>query len=216
MNKDSRLSDDVQFGINLEVLESDLQAALTALRKNEENLQDAEMMVLLDHVQLNHAKWALEQWKEEIAAVYAKKEKIEEDLMKANEGLVSQARQIKDLKLLVEERDREIASAKSLLSLKEDELNSLKNELMMKNEEANRFRSDLESRDQLLIKVNEVIQKQEAQVQDLQRFVRERQHELVESVQMRKVEEENLKVAEVLRKADCGMVISTGRAEETG
>ncbi|XP_058112123.1 uncharacterized protein LOC131255432 [Magnolia sinica] len=190
MSNGSHLPEGVS--INLEVLESDLKGALAALRKKEEDLQDAERMV----TELNQAKRDLEQQEEEIAAVYSKQEELEEDLKKANDNLVSQARQIEDLKLLVGERDREIVAAQSALFLKEEEVNTMRDELMKKNEEAVRIYSDLNTRDQLLKEANEVIKKQQVTVEELERSVREKEHEFAASVQLRKDEEERMKVME--------------------
>ncbi|XXG52319.1 hypothetical protein AAC387_Pa03g0689 [Persea americana] len=194
MSKDPSLSEDVS--INLESLELDLQNALTTLRKKEEDLQNAEMAVLLEYAELDRAKRDLDQRQEEISAAYAKYEKMEGELKQANDDLVSQARQIEDLKLLVEERDRDIASGKLILLLKEEELNKLRNELMKKHEEAKRMSSELESRELLFNEADAVIKKQETVIQELQRSVGEKEHELKVSIQLRRAEEERLKVAE--------------------
>ncbi|KAJ8635054.1 hypothetical protein MRB53_009321 [Persea americana] len=194
MSKDPSLSEDVS--INLESLELDLQNALTTLRKKEEDLQNAEMAVLLEYAELDRAKRGLDQRQEEILAAYAKYEKMEGELKQANDDLVSQARQIEDLKLLVEERDRDIASGKLILLLKEEELNKLRNELMKKHEEAKRMSSELESRELLFNEADAVIEKQETVIQELQRSVGEKEHELKVSIQLRRAEEERLKVAE--------------------
>lgn len=59
MSRGSRLPEDVQPVVNLEILESDLLALLKALKKKEEELQDAERNVFLEHSRLNQAKGEL-------------------------------------------------------------------------------------------------------------------------------------------------------------
>ncbi|KAF8407152.1 hypothetical protein HHK36_006278 [Tetracentron sinense] len=196
MSRDSSLPQDIQLGFNLEILESDLQAALAALRKKEEDLQDAERTVLLERAELNHAKQELEQREEEIAVARSKQEKLEEDHKQVNDKLASQARQIEDLKFLFKERDQEIVAAQFALSLKEDDLNRMRNELAKMREEAAKNESDLKAKDKLLNEANEVIKKQEAEVQEFQKTVREKKQELEVSVVQQKLEEEKLKLAE--------------------
>jgi len=143
MSRDSHLSEDVQLGLNLETLESDLLAALASLNKKEEDLQDAERMVLLEHSELNRAKEELKQREVEIAAACCKHEQLGEELKQANLSLASQARQIEDLKLQLKESDEETVAALSSLSLKEDEMKKMRNELVKKSEEAAKTDSEL-------------------------------------------------------------------------
>ncbi|KAF8393166.1 hypothetical protein HHK36_021407 [Tetracentron sinense] len=196
MSRDSSLPPDIQLGFNLEILESDLQAVLAALRKKEEDLQDAERVVLLEHAEIKRTKQELEQREEEIVAARSKQEKLEEDLKQANHDLASQVRQIEDLKLLVKERDQEIVTTQSALSLKEGDLDKLRNELTEKSKEAAKTESNLKSRDHLLNEANGIIKKQEAEVQELRMAFREKEQELEASVTLRKLEEEKLKLAE--------------------
>ncbi|XP_068647345.1 uncharacterized protein [Aristolochia californica] len=196
MNKNSHVSENEKFCVNLEVLESDLQAALTSLRKKEEDLRDAEKKVLQDHTELDRAKQELEQTKKEIASAYAKHEKMEEELKKANDDLLSRARQIEDLKLLVEEQDLELKSARSALLVKEDELCKLRNELVIKEAEAAQIATDLNSRDRLLVEANHIIKNQEVKLQELHELLEEKECELAESMELRKIEEEKLKLVE--------------------
>lgn len=194
MSKDAHFSGGVS--IDLEILESDLQNALTSLRKKEEDLQNAERAVLLDQAELNLAKQELEQREQEIATACAEHKKMEEDLERASNDLISRARQIEDLKLLVEEQNEEIVSAQSVLSFKEDELNKLRDELTKKHEEADRISSNLESRDQLLYEANATIERQETTIQELQKSLSEKEQELAASMQLNSAEQEKLKVAE--------------------
>ncbi|XP_008795863.1 trichoplein keratin filament-binding protein isoform X2 [Phoenix dactylifera] len=196
MSRDSNLSDDAELNMNLEILESDIQAALSALRMKEEDLQDAERRVLVEQTKLNLTKQDLERREEEITTVFDKQLQMEEDLKKANGDLASQARQIEDLKLLVEEQGEKIASLQVSLSQKEDVLEKLENELMMKNEEARILSSAIDSKEQLLYEANEVIREQETKIEALQQDIKEKEHDLAESLKMRKADEERTKVLE--------------------
>ncbi|KAK9280138.1 hypothetical protein L1049_013825 [Liquidambar formosana] len=217
INRDSHLPQDVLLGFNLEILESDLQAALAALKKKEEDLQDAERVVLLEHTELNRAKEALEQREEEIAAVCSRQEKLEEELKQANINFVSQARQIEDLKLRLRERDQEIAATQSALSLKEDELDKMRKELIKKCEEAAKIDSELKSKTQLLNETNEVVKKQGFELQELRKAVLEKEEELEVSMMRQKLDDEKLIVAEAnLERQTMEFLLFTGRAEETG
>ncbi|KAF5748172.1 golgin subfamily A member 6-like protein 1 [Tripterygium wilfordii] len=197
INGDSHLSEDVLLGLNLENLESDLQAALISLKKKEEALQDAERMVLSEHSELDRAKEELEQREKDIAAACSKYEKLEEQLKQANLSLASQARQIEDLRLQLKERDKEIAAAKSALSFKKEEMDKMKNELVTRDEEAAKTNSELKYKAQLLTEANEVVKKQEFEIQGLQKAIREKEEELEVSVTVRKLKEEKLKATEL-------------------
>ncbi|KAF5456746.1 hypothetical protein F2P56_026192, partial [Juglans regia] len=196
MTQDSYPPEDVQPLLNLEVLESDLQAVLLALKQKEEDLQDAESIVLLEHSQLNCAKEELERRDEEIAAARCKHEQLEEEMKKSTRTLASQARQIEDLKLQLKKRDEEVATTQSSLSLKEEEMEKLRVELVKKIEEASKTDSELKSKIQLLNEANEVIQKQEYELQGLREAIREKEEELEVSLTLKKLEEEKLKAAE--------------------
>ncbi|KAA8525482.1 hypothetical protein F0562_007337 [Nyssa sinensis] len=196
MCSDSHLPQDAQSVLDLGILESDLLAALEALKMKEEYLQDAERKVLLEHTELKRAKEELERREEEIAAACSKKEKLEEELKQANLNLVSQATKIEDLQLQLKERDQEISAAQSALSLKEDEIKEMKNELMKKSEEAANIECELKSKAQLLNEANEIVKKQEVEVQELRNAIQAKEKELEVSVTLRKVEEGKLKVAE--------------------
>uniref|UniRef100_A0A6I9QC29 Myosin-11 n=2 Tax=Elaeis guineensis var. tenera TaxID=51953 RepID=A0A6I9QC29_ELAGV len=196
VNRDSSLSDDAELNMNLEILESDLQAALSVLRKKEEDLQDAERRVLVEQTKLNLTKQDLERQEEEITTAFDKQLQMEEDLKKANSDLASQASQIGDLKLLVEEQGVKIASLQVSLSQKEDLLEKLEKELMMKNEEARTLSSAISSKEQLLYESNEVIRQQETKIEELQQDIKEKEHDLAESLNMTKAEEERIKVLE--------------------
>ncbi|KAF7817257.1 coiled-coil domain-containing protein 18 [Senna tora] len=196
MTGEFRFGQDVQIGLNLQVLESDLQAALTALKKKEENLQEAERTVLLENSKLNHTKEELERQEREIAVAQSKYEKLEEELKEANLKFASQASQIEDLKLQVRERDQEIAAVQTALSLKEEEIERMKNDLAKKIQEAAYVDSELKSKGQLLNEANEVMRKQEIELQGLRKAIREKEIQLEVSQTQKKFEEEKLKAAE--------------------
>ncbi|CAA6672565.1 unnamed protein product [Spirodela intermedia] len=185
MNKGSGLIKDYELSNSLEVLESDIQAALLALRRREEDLQNAERKVLFDHAELTQATSAL-----------ANQEQMEQDLRTANSDLAFKAREIGDLRLLVEEQRWKIVSSQAALSVKEDELTELRNELIRKNDEIQSIIQEIKSRDQLLKEANKVIEKQEGQLKKIQRELKEREDDLAKSLQLKKVEEGKLRVAE--------------------
>ncbi|KAJ0986581.1 hypothetical protein J5N97_004937 [Dioscorea zingiberensis] len=132
MIEDSIPMKDIESNTNLEILESDLQMALAALMKKDQDLQDAEKRILLDHAKLNRTKQDLEIQEREIISALSNQRKMEEDLKKANNDLASQSKQIEDLKFLVEEQEKKIATSRSALLQKEDDLDKLRNELLNK------------------------------------------------------------------------------------
>ncbi|KAL9400357.1 hypothetical protein Peur_009318 [Populus x canadensis] len=196
MSRSSRLPEDVQPVVNLEILESDLLALLKALKKKEEELQDAERNVFLEHSRLNQAKEELEKRENVITAAFSKHEKLEGELKQANLNLASQAREIEELKLQLKEKEQDIASACSALSLKEDEMDKMKTDLLKKSEEVARIDSELKYKAQLLNQASEVVKRQEIELQGLQMLIREKEEELEVSTNLRKFEEEKLKVVE--------------------
>ncbi|KAJ6382992.1 hypothetical protein OIU77_031425 [Salix suchowensis] len=194
MSRDSRLPEDVQPVVNLEILESDLLALLKALNKKEDELQDAGRNVFMEHSRLNQAKEELEKRENEITAAFSKHEKLEGELKQANLNLASQAGEIEYLKLQLKEREQDIASACSALSLKEDEMDKMKADLLKKSEEAARIDSELKYKAQLLNQASEVVKRQETELQGLQMLIREKEEELEVSMHLRKFEEEKLKI----------------------
>ncbi|GFZ16705.1 myosin heavy chain-related protein [Actinidia rufa] len=196
MGKDYRLFQDAHLGLNLGILESDLHAALAALKKKEEDLQDAERKVLLEHTELNRAKEKMVCREKEIAAACSDHIKLEEDLKLANFNLASQATQIEDLKLQIKQRVEEISVTQSALDFKENEMNKMKNELMEKSEEAVAAEFELKSKAHLLYEANEVVKKQKLELQQLQKVIQEKEEELEVSATLQKLEEEKLKVTE--------------------
>ncbi|WCJ30316.1 Myosin heavy chain-related protein [Euphorbia peplus] len=196
INGDSHIARDVGSGFNLGVLESDLLAVLQALKKKEADLQDAEKQVLSEHGDLYRTKEELERQEKQISAAHYKHKKLEAELMKANFDLASQARRIEDLKLKVKEREQDMVVAQSALSWKEDELEKMRTELMKRREESAKVVIELKSKTQLLDEANEVVTKQAIELQELKDAIREREQELEDSLALRKLEEEKLKVAE--------------------
>ncbi|KAK6912580.1 hypothetical protein RJ641_022181 [Dillenia turbinata] len=196
ISKDSRLPQDDQLGFSLENLESDLEAALAVLKKKEEDLRDAERIVLLEHTDLNQAREELERREKAIAVALSRQETLEEELRQNNLKLVSQARHIDDLKLQLKEKDQEIAASQFSLSTKEEEIVQMRNDMLKNIEEATKVNNELEFKAQLLTEANEVIKKQETEIQELQKAIFEKDQELEESLRMHRVEEEKFKIAE--------------------
>ncbi|XVE53600.1 hypothetical protein DITRI_Ditri03aG0015600 [Diplodiscus trichospermus] len=159
ISRDDQQPKDFHLLFNLETLESDLQAALTALKQKEDDLRDAERTGCIGD--------ELKQREKEIASASSKHEKLEEELKQADLVFASQASQIEDLKLQVREQDQEITAAKSALSLKENEMDKMRNELLKKSVEAVKIQSELSSKAQLLNEANEVMKKQEIELQGL-------------------------------------------------
>ncbi|XP_021848731.1 uncharacterized protein [Spinacia oleracea] len=196
LNGNSHFFQDVDPDFNLENLESGIEAALKALRKKEEDLQEAERMVMLEHAELNQAKEELERREKEIAAAFSKQEKLEEELRQANLKLVSQARHVEDMKLLLKEREQEIAAAQSVLLLKQDEMDKMRCELTRKNEEAAKNAMQLISKAQLLDEANDVVKKQDIEIQELGNVLHGKQQEMEELLSTQQLEGEKLKAAE--------------------
>ncbi|KAK2991911.1 hypothetical protein RJ640_014107 [Escallonia rubra] len=196
IGRELRIPQDVEPGWNLGNLESDLQAALTALNKKEEDLQEAESKLFLEYIELNHAKEDLGRREEEMASACSKLEKIEEELKQANLNLVSRATEIEGLKLQLKERDQQISVTQSALFFKEDEINKMMGELMKKRKEAADMESELKSKSQLLNEANNVVKRQELELQEFHKALREKEEELEDSLTIRKNEEEKLKVSE--------------------
>lgn len=196
INNDSRLSEGEGLHLDLEALESDLQAALYALRVKEEALLHAEDVVLQDQSELDKVKQELEQHRRELDSSYARQKELEEELRVANDNLLLEARRIEDLKLLLEARDQEIVETRSTILVKEDELKKLHEEMLKKDEELDRIFAELESRNVLLNEANEVIKSQETKLDELQMLLRNKEHELVVSIQQRQDETQKLKLAE--------------------
>lgn len=197
MNGNSHLlHDGVQSDINLENLESDLLAAVEGLRKKEEDLQEAERLVILEHAELDRARKELEQRERKIALAHSKQEKLEEELRQANLKLVSHARHIEDLKMRLKEGDEEIARAKSVLSSKEVEINKMRDELTHKSAEAVSAEAQMSSKAQLLDEANEIVKRQDLELQQLQNALHVKQQELEESMARQQLEEEKVKEVE--------------------
>ncbi|KAM0932802.1 hypothetical protein DsansV1_C40g0237071 [Dioscorea sansibarensis] len=187
--------EDTELNTNIEIVESNLQRALSALMK-EQDLQDAEKRVLLDHAKLDQTKQDLEIRVKDIMFALAKQRKMEEDLKKANDDLASQSMQIEELKVLVEEQEKKIANSRSALSQKEDDLERLRDELVKKSEEAKILNTVVQSKNHIISEANKMIREQEAEIKVLERKVSEKEQNLAESLQLKNKEEENLKSME--------------------
>ncbi|KAG9128966.1 hypothetical protein Leryth_014731 [Lithospermum erythrorhizon] len=186
----------VELGLNLDVLESDVHAALAALKKREDDLQNAERKLLLDYDELNRAKEELERREEKITVASSKQEKLENELRQASIGLASQAREIEDLKLSLKEKNQEILAAQSALPVKEDEINKVNTELMKKEEEAANVKLELESNAQLLDATHKIVENQENELQHLRRALQEKEAELEASIELQNISADNMKIAE--------------------
>ncbi|GAB2284925.1 hypothetical protein Dimus_019378 [Dionaea muscipula] len=196
LNGSSHFAYDVQIGFNLEILESELQSAIEALKEKEEDLREAEIAVRFEHAELARAKEELEWREREILAACSKQGKLEDELRQANLMLVSHAREIEDLKLRLEKRDSEICTAQSSLSLKECELVKMKNVLKKKSEDAAKTEADLKAKVELLDETNKIVEKQQTELLGLRVALEEKEKGLDEALTMQKLEEEKLKAAE--------------------
>lgn len=196
ISKDMGLPRDGEFDLNLGKLESDLQAALAALKKKEEDVEEAERKISLDYHELKEAKEELGRREEIILAACSKQERLEEELKQANLNLVSQAMEIEDLKLQLKDRDQKISAVQSALSLKEDEMEKMMNELMKTSVEAAKSESELRSKAQLLNEANEIVKKQELEIKELRVEIQGKEEALEVSMIMQKTEEEKLRAVE--------------------
>ncbi|CAL9196311.1 unnamed protein product, partial [Musa hybrid cultivar] len=77
MSRDSHLSEDAEQGLNLEILETDVEAAFSTFWKKEEDLKNAERRVLQ---KLDQTKQDLEWWEKDFAATFAKQKQMEKEL----------------------------------------------------------------------------------------------------------------------------------------
>ncbi|KAH9619202.1 hypothetical protein KSS87_014187 [Heliosperma pusillum] len=196
MNGKSHVLGNVRSDFDLETLESDLQAALEALRKKEEDLQEADRMVKLENTELNLAREKLEQRQKIIEVACSKQEKLEEELRQANLKVASQTRHIEDLKSGLNQRNGEITMAKFEVSSKEDEIDKIKRVITQKNGEVAKAYAELESKSRLLNEVHEVVRKQELELQVLQNDLHEKELALEKLLVRQKIEEEKVKVVE--------------------
>ncbi|KAI3821696.1 hypothetical protein L1987_09267 [Smallanthus sonchifolius] len=196
IGKDLNLPQDIRLELNLGTLESDLQAALTVLRKRVEDLEDAENKLLSEYRELTQAKEELGKQEEVIKHMFLKQEKLENELKQANLELAFQATEIENLKLQLEKQDKEITAAQSALVLKQNEIDVMVNELRLKTEEDANAESELRSKSQLLVKTKEILNKQTLESEELRKTVEEKDEELQIATTLLEIEEENLKVVE--------------------
>ncbi|KAI3687117.1 hypothetical protein L1987_80808 [Smallanthus sonchifolius] len=169
IGKDLNLPQDIQLELNLGTLESDLQAALTVLRKRVEDLEDAENKLLSEYSKLTQAKEELGKQEEVIKHTFLRQEKLENELKQANLELAFQAAEIENLKLQLEKQDKEITAAQSALVLKQNEID---------------------------IMTKEILNKQTLEIEELRKTVEEKDEELQIATTLLEIEEENLKVVE--------------------
>ncbi|KAL1210367.1 hypothetical protein V5N11_006698 [Cardamine amara subsp. amara] len=181
---------------NIGVLQSDLEAALVALLKREEDLQDAERKVLSEKNKLNRAKEELEKRERIIVEASLKHESLREELKQANVELASQAREIEELKHKLRERDGELVAMQMSLSERERELDQMRDEIGTKSKEVSVAISEFENKSLLLSKANEVVKRQEGEIHTLQSALKEKEEELEISKATKKLEQEKLKETE--------------------
>ncbi|CAL9075435.1 unnamed protein product [Musa textilis] len=195
MSRDSQLAEDAEQGLNLEILETDVEVAFSTLRKKEKT---SRMSVIKRRVlqKLDQTKQDLEWWEKEIAATFVKQKQMEEELNKAHDDLIFQFRQIEELKIVVEAQGNEITRSQALLFQKGHELGELQKGVIKKDEEARLLRSELEFRDQIIWEANSLIKDQETKIKDYQKEVEEKEQDLSNSLELRKAEEERLEVME--------------------
>ncbi|KAG6407992.1 hypothetical protein SASPL_130994 [Salvia splendens] len=181
------------LGVGFGELESELHAALVALKNKEEDLQDAERKLVLEFNEIHQARKSLERREDEMAAATLKQEKLEEELRVANVELASRALEISDLKLQLKEKDDKISASQLALLVKEEEIGEMERELMKKTDEAADAESQLRFKSELLDEANKVVEKQALELQQLQRVLREKEEELGNSIRMQESESEKLK-----------------------
>ncbi|KAJ4866482.1 Myosin heavy chain-related protein [Raphanus sativus] len=177
-------------------LESELQAALMALLKREEDLHDAERKVLSEKKKLNRAKEGLEKRERVITEASSKHESLQEELKRANVELASQAREIEELKHKLRERDEELAAMRSSLTFKERELDRMCVEISIKSKEVSVASFEFENKSQLLSQANEIVKRQEDEIHALQRALEEKEEELEVSMAAKRLEQEKLRETE--------------------
>lgn len=177
-------------------LDSALQVAWAVLKKKEKDLREAETKVMLEYNELNQAKEELDRREEELSAASLKHKTLEEELKQSNTDLTRQATEIEDLKLQVKKKDQDISVAQCALSLKEEEINKSVNELIRKSEVYANIEIELKYRNKLLNAANNVVKRQELEVQELRQGILVEEKEVGASLNLRKVENERLEVAE--------------------
>lgn len=192
----SHLADDVGSVFDLTTLESDLLAALEALKKKEEDLYEAENAVLLELAELNRAKEEFERRAQSISLASSKMGKLEEETRLASLKLTSQAKEIEDLRVQAKDRNQEIVSLQSILLSKEEELDKVRNDLIRKSEELSMAESELKLKAQLLIDAQEIVNRQESEILELQTMLCQKENDLEVAVEQCRLENEKVKAAE--------------------
>ncbi|CAF1903928.1 BnaC02g46080D [Brassica napus] len=177
-------------------LESDLQAALMALLKREEDSQDAERKVLSEKKKLNRAKEGLEKRERVILQASLKHESLQEELKRANVELASQAREIEELKHKLRERDEELVAIQASLTFKERELDRMRVEISIKTKEISVASFEFENMSQLLRQAKEIVERQEDEIEALQRALKEKEEELDIATAEKRLEQEKLRETE--------------------
>ncbi|KFK29831.1 hypothetical protein AALP_AA7G184500 [Arabis alpina] len=195
-NENSVYSDEELPHSSLGGLESDLQAALVALLKREEELQGAERKVLSEKKKLNRAKEELEKRERILVEASLKHESLQEELKKANVELASQARDIEELKHKLRERDEEFVTMQSSLALKERELEKMRDDIANRSKEVSVAVFEFENKSQLLSKAEEVVKRQEREIYALQTALKEKEEELEILKDSKKLEQEKLRETE--------------------
>uniref|UniRef100_A0ACD5Z6K3 Uncharacterized protein n=1 Tax=Avena sativa TaxID=4498 RepID=A0ACD5Z6K3_AVESA len=212
---DPSASNDSELSVSIDVLKSEFERALSILGKKERDIRDAEKRVSDDRIRLNQTKQDLDQREKEISKAYVRQQGIEKALKKASRDLASRVKQINNLKLMVERQDKKIASSQALLSQKVVEVENLKQDMFKMNEEADLMRSEINSKEQLLLTANQAVVQQEASVRDLRTEIKRKTMDIARSNELRKANEEKLKVAEQeLEKQNLGWLAAQQELKE--
>ncbi|KAM7256940.1 hypothetical protein ACFE04_012681 [Oxalis oulophora] len=189
-------SHDLQQGFNSGTLKPDLHDTSVALKKKEYDLQAMKSAVLMQKVELARVKQELEQRKKKITVACAKQDELKEEVRQASLNFLSQSREIEELNFRIKAKDRVIAAKRSKLYLRESELDNMRAELMEKREKTSRFLDLILDQTQLANKANEVVNGQEVELAELHKMILEKEKELEDEMNTKKLEEEELKIAE--------------------
>lgn len=217
MTGNAQVAYDIDLGINLGTLESDLQAALESLKRKEEDLHEAERAVILERSELSCVKDEVDVRVKEIAVVCSNQEKLENELRQSSLKQISQENEIQELELRVKEREQQIASMQSALCSKEEQLYLIRNELMLKNEEVAKVEIDLQVKAQLLNDTEDIVRRQETELLKLQGSLKVKERDLDIASTHRKLEEERAKTREaVLSKQMMAWLLAQEELRELG
>ncbi|KAJ3679136.1 hypothetical protein LUZ60_017147 [Juncus effusus] len=187
---------DSELNSSLEGLKSEFEAALSTLRKREIDLKEAEKRVLIEERKLNETKLVLERREREISASFEKQKLMNEELERNQLNLARQARQINDLKFLMEEKDKYLTDLKSTIMEKSAKIEDLKSELIKKDETVRLLQLEIKPKEENLIEFEKVFEEKNAEITELKQEIERKETELSESNKLRKLNEDKLITAE--------------------